>query len=213
MVVLMASYTAALGQGQSYILHNGTVITPDFTTFANPRRGMAYFSFDDQYIVEVPSVKYIEYDTVRYRITGMFKGNIQFQKRIKNGPRIDVYQQEFQKTRRSPFKNSLSNKVEYYFEKEEGQPKTITYSHLKWAIIDDPESFIHLKKANKFRWIQVFSVSIGAYAAIAAIQQEDFRSPFSLVSVSLLSLIPVTLAQKPKHKILHETIDIYNRPR
>lgn len=211
--MLCGTHTLLLGQDQSYILHNGTMITPSATTFTNPPRGMAYFNFDNQYIVEVPSVKYIEYDTVRYRITGMFKGNIQYLKRIKNGPRIDIYLKEYKKTGLSPFKNSITNKTEFFFEKDEGPTKTITYNHVKWAVIDDPVSHAHLKTANKFRWIQLISVSLGAYAAITAIQQEDFRSPISLVSVSLLSLIPVTLAQKPKQKILYEAIDLYNQPR
>lgn len=195
------------------MLFNGTVITPEYTSFSNPKRGVAYFKFDDQYIVELPSVKYIQYDTLRYRLSGLFKGSIQYQSRTVNGPRIDIYRQEYKKTKRSPFKNTQSNKVDFFFEKDEELFKTINYNNLKWAIIEDPESLAHLRKANKYRWIQFASVALGTFAAVTAIQQEDFRSPFSLVTVSLLSLIPVTLAQKPKRRILHETIDIYNRPR
>lgn len=213
LVGLLLTFSSIQAQVQSYILHNGTVITPDYTSFSIPERGVAYFTFDYQLIVEVPSVKYIEYDTLRYRISGMFKDNIQYQQRILDGPRIDIYNQEFKKTKRSPYKNRTSNKVEYFFEKNETLFESITYSHLKWAIIDDPESLAHIKKANMYRWIQFASVALGTYTAITAIQQKNFRSPISFVSLSLLSLIPVTLAQKPKQRILYETIDIYNRPR
>lgn len=213
LVLMFAGNAALVGQHQSYILFNGTVITPNYTSFSNPKKGMAYFKFDDQYIVELPSIKYIEYDTLRYRLSGLFKGNIQYQNRTINGSRIDIYRQEYKKTKRSPFKNRESNKVEYFFEKDEDLFKVITYNHLKWAVYDDHESLSHLRKANKYRWIQFASVAIATFSAITAIQQEDFRSPMVLVSVSLLSLIPVSLAQKPKRRILYETIDIYNRPR
>ncbi|MEQ9301230.1 MAG: hypothetical protein RIF33_21820 [Cyclobacteriaceae bacterium] len=213
LVLVFAGNATLVAQSQSYILFNGTVITPNYTSFSNPKKGMAYFKFDDQYIVELPSIKYIEYDTLRYRLSGLFKGNIQYQKRTLDGSRMDIYRQEYKKVKRSPFKNRESNKVEYFFEKDEDLFKVITYNHLKWAIYDDQESLSHLRKANKYRWIQFASGVIGTFAAITAIQQEDFRSPMVLVSVSLLSLIPVTLAQKPKRRILYETIDIYNRPR
>jgi hypothetical protein len=213
LVLAIAVSLSLVAQNQSYILFNGTVITPDYTSFSNPKRGVAYFKFDDQYIVEIPAIKYIEYDTLRYRLSGLFKGSIQYQKRIINGPRLDIYTQEYKKTKRSPFKNRESNKVEYFFEKDEELFKTFTYNHLKWAIIDDPETMSHLRKANKYRWIQLMSVALGAYATVAAIQQKDFRSPVSMISVTLLSLIPVTLAQKPKRRILNEAVDIYNRPR
>jgi hypothetical protein len=209
----MLAFSSVLqAQKQSYVLQNGTVITPDYTSFSKPKQGVAYFKFDDRYIVEVPSIKYIEYDTLRYRLSGMFKDNIQYQHRIMDGSRIDIYRQEYKKTKLSPFKNRESNKVEYFFEKDEALFKAISYNQLKWAIEDDPTSLSHLRKANKYRWIQFAAITLGAYATVAAIQQEDFRSPVSLVTFSLLSLIPVTLAQKPKQRIYYETIDIYNRP-
>lgn len=211
---LISVWSAPLvAQDQSYVLFNGTILTPEYTSFSNPKRGVAYFTFDDQYIVELPSVKYIQYDTLRYRLAGLFKGSIQYQSRTTDGSRIDIYSQEYKKTTRSPFKNTKSNKVEYFFEKDEELFKPITYNNLRWAIIDDPESLSHLRKANKYRWIQFASVALGTFAAVTAIQQEDFRSPIGLVSISLLSLIPVTLAQKSKRRIVYETIDIYNRPR
>ncbi|MEM9329462.1 MAG: hypothetical protein AAGA85_27625 [Bacteroidota bacterium] len=212
-LLLMLSAHFLQAQKQSYVLYNGTVITPSYTSFSNPKKGVAYFTFDDQYIVEIPAVKYIEYDTVRYRLAGLFKGNIQYRKRILNGPRIDIYSQEYKKTRLSPFKNRENNKVDYFFEKNEESLRTIGYNNLRWAVADDPESAAHLKKARKYRWIQFASVALGSWAAIAAIQREDFRTPASLASVSILSLIPIALSQKPKREILYETIDIYNRPR
>jgi len=211
--IMLVLSLSSLAQEQSYVLFNGTIITPNYTSFSNPSKGVAYLTFDHQYIVEIPAIKYIEYDTTRYRLAGMFRGNIQYQKRILDGPRIDIYSQEYKKTKLSPFKNRESNKVEYFFEKNENTFSNVNFKNLKWAVADDPESMRHLKKANRYRWIQIVSAAVVSWATVSSIQRQDFRSPTSLATVSILSIIPIALAQKPKRRVLFETIDIYNRSR
>ncbi len=197
-------------QKQTWILHSGERIQSEYTTFSNPQNGVPYLIFDGTRIEELSKIKYITDDSLRYRVKGIYRGDVNYLPRIVDGPSIDIYQKEYKKNNLSLFNIGRKNKIDYYFEKDESSIDNFSYPKLKAAIEDKPASLAVLKKANKYRWVEMISLAVSAAAAIHVMRAEIGEFPRNTAALSVISLIPVALVQKPKERVYFEAIHRYN---